>query len=243
MSARIELETDRPTRFLVLSPGPGDADADIGGSVARWIAEGAVAQLVCLTSGDADGAKPSTDPLVMAATREREQRAAAEIIGYETVTFMHRPDGAVANDLALREQLVRLLRTFEPDTLVAPDPRVLIGPTGRINEADRRATGLAAIDAISPARQQMSNHRSAGGDGLKPWTVERLVLSAAVEPETAVDITETLEQKLAALRVHVSGSRDVDSVVVAARARASAMGERVGVNAAEALAGIALEHD
>lgn len=233
----------RPSRLLVISARPGDADAELGGSISQWLSDGAVAHLVCLTSGDADGSSPGTDPLVTATTREREQRAAAEIIGYEAVTFLHRPDGAVANDLALREQLVRLLRAFRPETLVAPDPRVLIGPTGRINDADRRATGHAAIDAIRPARQPMSQHRSAGGDGLDPWTVERLILMGSAESMAAVDIGATLEQKVAALRAHASAGHEADAAVIDARARAAAVGERVGVASAESFESISLDHD
>ena len=84
---------------------------------------------------------------------KREQRAAADIVGYEDVTFLHRPDGALANDLALREQLVRIIRTFRPDAVAASDPRVLIHERGFVNHVDHREAGAAAIDAVYPAAQ------------------------------------------------------------------------------------------
>ena len=52
------------------------------------------------------------------------------------MSFLHQPDGALANDLALRELLVREIRTFRPDAVFANDPEVIFhgdgGFTGRI---------------------------------------------------------------------------------------------------------------
>ena len=98
---------------MVIVAHPDDADFGPAATAARWIDEGSVGWLVCCTSGDAGGEDP-TDPLELAAIREREQRAAAEVVGYAGVTFLHQPDGALANDLALRELLVREIRTFRP---------------------------------------------------------------------------------------------------------------------------------
>src|SRR4051794_37185449 len=95
----------RPARFLVIAAHPDDADFGPAGTAARWIEEGAEGWLVCCTSGDAGGEDPDADPLELSALREAEQRAAAEIVGYEGVSFLHMPDGAVANDLILREHL------------------------------------------------------------------------------------------------------------------------------------------
>ena len=113
--------------------------------------QGSAGWLVCCTSGDAGGEDPDADPLELAAVREREQRAAAAIIGYAGVSFLHMPDGALVNDLALREQLVREIRTFRPDAVLATDPSVLFYGDGGINHTDHREAGLAAVDAVYPA--------------------------------------------------------------------------------------------
>ena len=91
---------------------PDDADFGAAATVAAWTAAGTVAHLVCCTSGDAGSDDPRTDPLELARLREREQRAAAAIAGWSEVTFLHRPDGALINDLALREALVRAIRAL-----------------------------------------------------------------------------------------------------------------------------------
>ena len=102
----------RPARFMVIVAHPDDADFGPAATCARWISDGSEGWLVCCTSGDQGGEDPDIDPLELAATREAEQRTAMAAVGYAGVTFLHQPDGALANDLALREQLVREIRTF-----------------------------------------------------------------------------------------------------------------------------------
>jgi len=132
---------------MVIVAHPDDADFGPAGTAARWIDEGAQGWLVCCTSGDAGGEDPDADPLALAAIRESEQRAAAIVIGYAGVSFLHQPDGALANDLALRELLVREIRTFRPDAVLATDPDTLFYQGGGINHTDHRAAGIAAVDA------------------------------------------------------------------------------------------------
>src|SRR5512135_2222474 len=104
---------ERPERVLVIVAHPDDADFGVAGTLAKWIRAGTVARMVCCTSGDAGADDARTDPLELATLREAEQRAAAEVVGYEGVDFLHQPDGALENDLALREQLVRIIRRFK----------------------------------------------------------------------------------------------------------------------------------
>src|SRR4029078_1678533 len=76
---------------------------------------------------------------------------AADVVGYAGVTFLHAPDGALANDLALREQLVREIRTFPPEAVFAADPQYLFHGGSGVTHTDHRAAGMAAVDAVYPA--------------------------------------------------------------------------------------------
>ena len=131
---------------------------------------------MCCTSGDQGGEDPDADPLELAALREAEQRAAAAIVGYAGVTFLHQPDGALANDLPLREQLVREIRTFRPDAVLATDPETLFYKGGGINHTDHRAAGLAAVDAVYPAARNPMAFPSLARSGLAAHRVRRLYL-------------------------------------------------------------------
>ena len=139
---------------------------------------------MCCTSGDQGGEDPDADPLELAALREREQRAAAAIIGYAGVTFLHQPDGALANDLALRELLVREIRTFRPDAVLATDPETLFHGDGGVNHTDHRAAGMAAVDAVYPAARNPMAFPCAGPIG--PGRARRPpALPVLVEPRDA----------------------------------------------------------
>jgi LmbE family N-acetylglucosaminyl deacetylase len=219
---------------MVIVAHPDDADFGPAATFARWIEEGTRAHLVCCTSGDAGSDDPRTDPLELARLREQEQRAAAAHVGYEAVTFLHQPDGALENDLALREQLVRLIRSFRPDAVAAMDPTVLIHEDGYIQHTDHRAAAMAAVDAVYPAaRNAMAFPHLALQEGLAPHEVGRLYLFWTDRPNAWVDVTSTLERKIAALREHASQLREPEALEERIRSWAREEGKRVGVEAAD----------
>jgi LmbE family N-acetylglucosaminyl deacetylase len=157
--------------------------------------------------------------LELAAVREAEQRSAAGLIGYQDVAFLHRPEGALVNDLALREQLVRIIRTFRPDVVAAPDPTVIFPAIGGVQHVDHREAGQAAVDAVAPAaRNAMAFVNLFTSEGLEPHAVDRLYLYSSDLPDLEIDISEVIETKLAAVREHRSQLRD--------RARIAEIGSR-----------------
>jgi LmbE family N-acetylglucosaminyl deacetylase len=226
--------TDRPERVLVIVAHPDDADFGVAGTMARWIRAGTVARMVCCTSGDAGADDATTDPLELARTREAEQRAAAAVVGYEAVDFLHQPDGALENDLALREQLVRIIRQFKPDAVMAMDPTVIIHEAGFIQHVDHRNAAMAAIDAVYPAaRNPMAFPSLVVNEGLAPWAVNQMYLFFTDAPNAWVDITDVIDTKVAALREHTSQLRKPDELEGMLRGWAAENGERIGVAAAE----------
>jgi LmbE family N-acetylglucosaminyl deacetylase len=225
---------ERPARVLVIVAHPDDADFGVAGTMARWIGAGTVARMVCCTSGDAGADDATIDPLELARTREAEQRAAAQVVGYEGVDFLHRPDGALENDLALREQLVRIIRRFKPDAVMAMDPTVVIHEDGFVQHVDHRNAGMAAIDAVYPAaRNAMAFPSLVTTEGLAPWEVNQIYLFFTDKPNAWVDITQTIETKIAALRAHTSQLRKPDELEDMLRSWARENGERIGSPAAE----------
>jgi len=236
-----EAHTDRPGRVLVIVAHPDDADFGVAGTIARWVRAGTVARMVCCTSGDAGADDAATDPLELARTREAEQRTAAAVIGYESVDFLHRPDGALENDLALREQLVRIIRQFRPDAVVAMDPTIVIHEEGFIQHVDHRNAGMAAVDAVYPAaRNAMAFPHLALDEGLEPCNVDVLYLYFTDRANAWVDITDTIEVKLRALREHASQLRKPDELEHMLREWARKDGERIGTQAAESFRRISL---
>lgn len=233
----------RPARFMVIVAHPDDADFGPAATVARWIDEGSEGWLVCCTSGDAGADDWRQDPLELATTREAEQREAARIVGYAGISFLHQPDGALANDLALREQLVREIRTFRPDAVLCVDPETIFYSDGGVNHVDHRTAGLAAVDAVYPAARNAMAFPWLARDGLEPHKVRRLFLFWSNRPNVAVDTTGSVDRKIAALWAHPSQIRQPDRLEPRIREWAREEGERAGVEAAEAFRVIVIEED
>ena len=228
---------------MVIAGHPDDADFGPAGTAARWIDAGSTGWLVCCTSGDAGGEDPDADPLDLAVVREREQDAAAKVVGYAGVSYLHMPDGALVNDLALREQLVREIRTFRPDAVLASDPSVIFYRDGGINHTDHRAAGLAAVDAVYPAARNPMAFPALARSGLAAHKVRRLYLFWPAEPNIRVDISATLERKIAALAAHASQVREPERLAERIRAWAAEEGEAIGAAAGEALRLIVIDDD
>jgi LmbE family N-acetylglucosaminyl deacetylase len=233
----------RPERFMVIAAHPDDADFGPAATAASWIDQGSKGWLVCCTSGDAGAEDPDTDPLDLAALREKEQRAAADVVGYEGVTFLHMPDGALVNDLILREHLVREIRTFRPDAVLATDPETLFHRDSGVNHTDHRAAGYAAVDAVYPAARNPMAFPWLAKQGLAAHRVRRLYLFWSNTPTVRVDVTRTVDRKLDALRAHASQLKDFDDIEKWTRAWAAEVGKEVGVEAAEGFHMVVIDED
>ena len=233
----------RPDRFMVIVAHPDDADFGPAATAARWIDAGSEGWLVCCTSGDQGGEDPDLDPLELAGTREEEQREAARVVGYAGVSFLHQPDGALANDLPLRELLVREIRTFRPDAVLTHDPETLFYRDGGVNHSDHRTAGIAAVDAVYPAARNPMAFPHLARSGLALHKVRRLYLFWSERPNVWVDVEATVERKVDALRAHVSQIRDRDGLSERMRHWAAEEGAAAGLAAAEALRLVVIEED
>ena len=120
------------------------------------------------------------------------------------MSFLHQPDGALANDLALRELLVREIRTFRPDAVLMHDPEMLFWADGGVNHTDHRAAGIAAVDAVYPAARNPMAFPWLAREGLAAHEVRRLYLFWPNQPNAWVDVSATVDRKVDALRAHAS---------------------------------------
>jgi LmbE family N-acetylglucosaminyl deacetylase len=68
-------------RVLMVQAHPDDCEFGCAGTIAKWISEGAEIHYCSITSGDKGSSDPNMTGPELAAIREREQRAAASILG------------------------------------------------------------------------------------------------------------------------------------------------------------------
>jgi LmbE family N-acetylglucosaminyl deacetylase len=222
-----------PERALVIAAHPDDIEFVVAGTAAKWARAGTVVGYVLATSGDAGSHVPGITREQVARIREEEQRAAAKLAGVDEVVFLGYHDGEVEPTLALRRDLVREIRRFEPDIVICYDPtRLLIGDR-YINHPDHRAVGQAALDAIAPAAAMPLVFPELGEEGLKPHRVKEVLVASGPEPDTWVDITETIDVKIEALRRHTSQFPEGWDPGEMVRGWAAESGEKAGVPYAE----------
>lgn len=202
MSSRPEALPD-VARVLAIGAHPDDLEFFAGATLARLAASGATITMVVCT----DGARGGHDEADLAARRRNEAAAGAAALGCGAPTMLGFRDGDLANDDALREKVVRAIRTHRPELLLVHDPATLWKRTGglvRFGHSDHRAAGQATLDAIAPRAPLGAYYPEHAAAGLKPWFVRETWLFDTAAPEHFVDARAALDAKHAALRCHAS---------------------------------------
>jgi LmbE family N-acetylglucosaminyl deacetylase len=199
-----------PERVLVIAAHPDDIEFSSAGTVARWVKDGAEVAYVLCTSGDVGIAQPGMTKARAAQIREAEQLAAAEAVGVKEVIFLREPDGMLENTLNLRKRLVREIRRFKPEVVITGDPTIVWAGPGYINHPDHRAAAAAALDAVFPAAGQPNLFEELAEEGLTAHKPRKVYALSWGQANTFVNITETIDLKLTALKKHVSQMGDWD---------------------------------
>jgi LmbE family N-acetylglucosaminyl deacetylase len=216
---------------LVLFAHPDDAEFMCGGTVARWAREGCVVHYVVITDGSAGSNEKEMTRDLMRPIRDREQRAAAAVLGVKSVTFLGEVDGELEVNLDTRRKVTREVRRLRPEVIVAPDPSRLWYGDGYINHSDHKAAGELALTSVMPDAPSRPMFRELEDEGIEPFEVPNLWL-VSNEPDRYVDITDTLDLKLKALEEHQS--QGTAEAVERVRDRAKEIGAKVGMTYAEA---------
>jgi LmbE family N-acetylglucosaminyl deacetylase len=185
-------------------------DFGCAGTVASWVAEGHVVTYLIVTRGDAGGFD-DTPRERMPEIREREQRAAAAVLGVEQVEFLDGyADGTLAPTLALRRDITATVRRFRPDRILTSSPlrrwERIAGPS----HPDHLAVGEATTCAIYPDARNPFAFPELLAQGLEPWVVREVWFSGGPDPDHVVDITDRYEARLAAMRAHTSQIAHLD---------------------------------
>jgi LmbE family N-acetylglucosaminyl deacetylase len=220
-------------RVMVISPHPDDVDFGCSGTIAKWRRLGVDITYVVCTSGD-KGMELEAEPDAVAAIREKEQLAAAKVVGVRQVVFLRLKDGELENNLEFRKTLVRVLRQYRPDVVLSLDPANMGFENVYVSHADHRAAALAAFDAIYPAARNRNFFPELLGEGLLPHAVSRIYFFGTANPNTWIDISETIETKIEALQAHKSQVEGFEDLSAWVKERFGQLGEKEGFAYAEA---------
>lgn len=190
-----------PQRVLVVTPHPDDAEIWCGGTVARWVNEGAEVHYVLCTDGGKGTDKPGVTSQQLSATREQEQLDAARILGVKNVVMLHHPDGGLEDTRDFRKEIVRQIRLVKPEVVLSSEPYRMNSSWHR----DHRIAGQVTLDAVFPyARDHLHFGELWDEEGLEPHKTGTVLLWGAEQPKTFIDIAQSLEQKIESVKAHRS---------------------------------------
>ncbi len=221
---------ETPGTVLAVYAHPDDADVGCGGSLARWAAAGSAVHLVVCTDGGKGTSDPAMVPAELAAARVAELEASSALIGLTSLERLGLPDGELCDSDGFRADLVRRVRALQPDLVCGHDPSALFFGQDYVNHRDHRILGLALLDAVAPAAALPHYFPEAG----PPHQVATVLLSGTLEPDEWVDVSATIETKVAAVECHRTQFAGADGWAgEAVRRRAAEEGRRTGVAFAE----------
>lgn len=235
-------QTYIPKRAMLIFAHPDDIEFGVAGTAALWAKHGSEVVYVVITDGNVGSHEEGMTSVRIAEIRRMEQRAAAEAAGAKECLFLGYHDGLLQPTLELRKDLVRLLRRYKPNAVICGDPTVFFPGDTRINHPDHRAAATAAIDAVFPACEMPLLYPDLEAEGLTPHKVNYVYVSNPREANYFVDISETIDTKIEALRQHKSqlGDWDPDERL---REWSGQVGSKVGFKHAEAFRRVTLKPD
>ena len=199
-----------PESAMAIYAHPDDIEFSCAGTMARWSKAGTRVSYILCTSGDVGIDTPGMTRERATVIREAESRAAAEIAGVKDVVFLREPDGLLTATLDLRKRLVREIRRFRPEVVITGDPTTLWAGSDYINHPDHRAASQAAVDAVFPASGQPNLFEELAQEGLTAHKVRKLYVNVWADADVYINIEETIETKVNALRAHKSQMKEWD---------------------------------
>jgi LmbE family N-acetylglucosaminyl deacetylase len=124
---------------------------------------------------------------------------------------------------------VHLIRKYKPEVVFCGDPNLVFWGSNRINHPDHRAAALAALEAIFPCASMELLWPEEG----PVHEVHGVYVRAFEQLDTWIDVTDTIELKIKALREHHCQLDDYKELEETIRQRAADAGKEKGMAFAE----------
>lgn len=222
---------ETPARALAIGAHPDDVDFGCGATVAKWAQAGCEVSFLICTDGSKGTWDTSGSRTELVATRESEQRAAAEILGATgEIVFLKQVDGELESNLELRSVVTSWIRRLRPTVVLGHDPwrRYRLHP-------DHRHAGWLTTDSVVAARDATFFPEQ----GLQHHRPDLVLLWEADQPDHFEEVDGFADSKYRALLAHASQhvstmSSDSGDFGDAVQDKLNAVGVAAGVTQAEA---------
>lgn len=227
------MEWNEIERALVVVAHPDDAEFGSAGTAAKMASEGKDVFYVIVTDGSKGSSDPEMTPERLTEIRTGEQCEAARITGVKDVSFLGFPDGMLEPTLDLRRAIAACIRRYRPDVVICQSPTRDLAGMIFGQHPDHLAAGEATLAAIYPTARDRMTFPELLAQGLEPHAVKEVWVSRPGQTDFAVDISDTIDTKVAALKAHKS-QVDPERIGQMIPERARQVGEPFGFAYAEA---------
>lgn len=189
------LAQNQPIRVIALGAHPDDCDLGAGGLAAEYAVRGDKVKFVSITNGDAGHQSMRGEQL--ANRRRAEAQEAGRRIGIE-YEVLDNHDGKLLPTLDVREQVIREIRQWKADIVIAPRPNDY--------HPDHRYTGVLLQDAsymvIVP--DLLTDTPPLKGNPVFLYYSDRFTRPQPFRADIVVSIDDVFEKKINMLDAHVS---------------------------------------
>jgi LmbE family N-acetylglucosaminyl deacetylase len=190
-----QAQTTTPLRIIVLGAHPDDCDLDAGGTAALFASMGHAVKFVSVTNGDAG--HQSEGGGILAKRRFAEAQEAGKRLGV-AYDVLDNHDGELVPSLAVRLQVIRKIREWNADLVIAPRPNDY--------HPDHRYTGVLVQDAafMVGVPNVASDTPPLKKNPVFLYSQDNFKRPNPFRPDIVVDITSVYDQKVNALDAHQS---------------------------------------
>ena len=218
--------------ILAIGAHPDDIELSCAGTLIAHISKGGKAGVVDLTHGEM-GTRGTPE------LRQKEAANAAVIMGLSARENLGFRDSFFSNHGAHQLEIVRIIRTYQPDIVLANAVYDRHPDHGRgasvVEEAFFKAGLSKLVTKDLNGREQPA---------WRPKHLYHYIQSVPLEPDFLVDISDAMDRKMEAIKAYQSQFYDPNSTEPATyisseaflrmiEARASELGHRIGVKYAE----------
>ncbi len=230
MLPSIMTELPEPLDVIAIGAHPDDVEIACGGTVAKLVGQGYRDGIVDLTDGEPTPNSPGPE------VRFEEADAAAKLLGVHQRFHLEMPNRRLMDSFDHRVALAKLFRRYRPSIVIG------FGDKTPLASPDHWQAMQITDAAVFYSRLSKWDSEF---DGLPVHTIQRqLYFRLAVDPitipgnqfHTIVDISDTLDQKIAAIECYKTQFDHKPAIMDRVRAAATMTGSLAGVAAAESFA-------
>ena len=185
--------------ILVLAAHPDDAEISCGGTIAKHVALGHKVGIVDFTRGEL-GTRGNPE------TRAEEAKEGARILGVAVRENLGLKDGFFQNDPENQMPVVRAIRKFQPEVILANavyDRHIDHGKGASLGYDASFLAGLVKVETTDEQGKKQNPWR--------PQAVYHYIQSNFIEPDFIVDVSDFHETKMKAVKAFKTQFFDPES--------------------------------